>query len=40
MSTNKSNILKTKGKLKIMRDNTVDEYVTHTMTTRNMESVH
>ena len=34
-----SDILKTKGKLKIVRDYLVDEYVTHTMTTRNMESV-
>ena len=34
-----SDNLKTKGKLKIMRDNIVDEYVTHTTTTRNMKSV-
>ena len=27
------------GKLKIMRANIVDEYVTHTMTTRDMKSV-
>ena len=32
-------VLKTKGKLKIMRDNIVDEYVTHTIAPRNMESV-
>ena len=34
-----SDIFKTKGKLKIMRDSIVDEYVTHTMTTRNMKLV-
>ena len=34
-----SGILKTKGKLKIMRDNIVDEYVTHTVNTRNRKSV-
>ena len=27
-----SDILKTKGKLKIMRDHILDEYVTHNMT--------
>ena len=27
-----SDIMKTKGKLKIMRDSILDEYVTHTMT--------
>ena len=32
-------ILNTKGKLTIMRDNIVDEYVTHTMTTRDMKLV-
>ena len=31
--------LKTLGKLKIMRDNIVDEYVPHNMTSRNMKSV-
>ena len=35
-----SDILKTKGKSKIMRDNVVDEYVTQTMITRSMKSVH
>ena len=30
---NKSDILKTKGKLKIMRDDIVEENVTHTMPT-------
>ena len=39
ISTNKSDILKTKKKLEIMRDNIVYEYVTHTKTTRNMKSV-
>ena len=34
-----SDILKTKGKLKIMRNNIVDECVTNTMTTRHMKSV-
>ena len=29
-------ISKTKGELKIMRDDIVDEYVAHTMTIRNM----
>ena len=32
-------ILKMKGKLKNMRDNIVDEYVTHTMASRIMNSV-
>ena len=38
---NKSYILQTKEKLQIMRDYKyiVDEYVTHTMTTKNMKSV-
>ena len=39
MSTDKIDILKTKWKLKIMKDNIVDEYVTHTIATRNMKSV-
>ena len=39
MDKKKSKILKTKEKCKIMRDDIVDEYVTHTMTTRNMKSV-
>ena len=34
-----SDILKTKRKLKIMRDNIVDEYVTNTITTRSMKPV-
>ena len=34
--TIKSDILKAKGKLKIMREIIEDEYVTHTMATRNM----
>ena len=34
-----SDIFKTEGKLKIMRDSIEDEYVTHTMTTRNIISV-
>ena len=34
-----SDILKTKGILQIMRDNIVDECVTHTMTSRIMNSV-
>ena len=34
-----SDILKTIGKLKIMRDNIVDEYVTHTLIARNMKHV-
>ena len=34
-----SDIFKTKGKLKIMRDSIVDEYVTHTLTTRSIKSV-
>ena len=34
-----SDILITKGKLKIMRDIIVDEYVAHTMTTRNIKPV-
>ena len=34
-----SDILKTKEKLKIMRDDIVDEYVTHNMTDRIMNSV-
>ena len=33
-SHKKSDILKMKGKLKIIRDNIVDEYVTHSMTRR------
>ena len=33
------NILKMKWKLKIMRDNIVDEYVKHTMTSRIMNFV-
>ena len=37
--TYKIDISKTKGKLKIMRDIIVDEYVIHTRTTRNMKSV-
>ena len=32
-------ILKTKGKLKIMRDSITHMYVTHIMTTRNIKSV-
>ena len=39
-STCKSDILKTKGKLKFMRDKIADEYVSHTMNTRNMKSAH
>ena len=39
ISTNKTDILKTKGKLKFTRDNIVDEYVTYIMTTTNMKSV-
>ena len=35
----KSDILKTKRKLKSIKDDIVDEYLTHTMTTRNMESL-
>ena len=31
---------KTKGKLKIMKDNIVDGYVTHTMTTRNTKTIY
>ena len=38
ISTNKSDNLKTKGKLKIMRD-IIDEYVPHNLATRNMKSV-
>ena len=34
-----TDILKTKGKLKIMRDNIVDEYVTNTMITKNIKSL-
>ena len=34
-----SDIFQPKGKLKIMRDYIVDEYVTNTMTTRNMKYV-
>ena len=37
--TDKIDILKTKWKLKYVRENMVDEYVTHTMTTRNKKSV-
>ena len=33
-------ILKTKGKLKIMRDSITHMYGTHIMTTRNIKSVH
>ena len=33
-----SDILKTKGKLKIVRDDIIDEYVTHTMTSRMINS--
>ena len=35
----KSDILKTKGKLNITKNNIVDDHVTHTLTTRNMKSV-
>ena len=34
-----SDILKTKGKLKIIRDNIVDENATHTMTSKSKSSV-
>ena len=37
--SSKIDILKTKEKSKIMRDNIVDDYITHTMTTRNIKSV-
>ena len=33
-----SDILKSKGKLKILRDSFVDRYVTHSMTTRDTKS--
>ena len=33
-----SDILKPKGKSKIVRNNIVDEYVTHTLNTKNMKS--
>ena len=36
---NKSDIFKTKGKLKIVRDSIVDDNLMHTMTTRNINSV-
>ena len=39
ISTNKSDNVKTIGKLEVMRDNIVDEYVPQNVTTRNMKSV-
>ena len=36
---NQSDILKTKGKLKIMSDNIIDNNVMHNMITRNMNSM-
>ena len=39
ISTNKNDILKIKGKMNFMRENIVDELVTHTKTTRNVKSV-
>ena len=39
ISTNKSDILKTKGKLKIMRDNMVYHNLKYTITTGNTNSV-
>ena len=35
---NKSDILKTKKKLKNLRDNVVDDIIMHAITTRNMHS--